>query len=218
MIRHAGYPCEIHQSETNDGYLLELHRIPFGRSAQGVKPVFSGKKRPVVFFQHGLLADSSCWIANGADRSLPFILADAGCDVWLGNVRGSTYSRGHRELDPNTDEKYWRFTWQHMAQSDLPAMINKALRISGKPSLYYVGHSQGTLIAFARLSEDPLFNEKIKLFFALGPVSTLANITSPVRSLVPLVKPVHLGYSLFGGAEILPKKAISQWISAKLHA
>ena len=218
MIKHAGFRCEVYLVETNDGYLLELHRIPFGSSKSDVKPKFTGKNRPVVFFQHGLLADSSCWIANGDRRSLPFILADSGCDVWLGNVRGSTYSRTHKKLDPNSDEAYWRFTWQHMAQSDLPAMINKALQVTGQRSLYYVGHSQGTLIAFARLSEDPFFNDKIKMFFALGPVSTLANITSPVRSLVPLVRPAQIGASLFGGAEILPKKAISQWISAKLHA
>ena len=151
------------------------------------------------------------------ERSLPFILADAGCDVWLGNVRGSTYSRKHKFLDPDANEKYWRFTWQHMAQSDLPAMINTALRVSGQTSLHYIGHSQGTLIAFARLSEDPLFNDKIRTFFAFGPVSTLGHITSPVRALVPLVKPAQFGMSLFGGAEILPKKPISQWISAKLH-
>ena len=217
MIKHAGYPWEVHQAKTNDGYILELHRIPFGRKGS-VKQRFHGRKRPVVFFQHGLLADSACWISNGANRSLPFILADAGCDVWLGNVRGSSYSKKHNKLNPDLDEKYWRFSWQHMSQSDLPAMINKALRVSGQPSLYYVGHSQGTLIAFARLAEDPLFNKKLRLFFALGPVTTLANIKSPVRSLTSLAKPAQLGMLLFGGAEVLPKKAIARWISAKLHA
>ncbi|CAK8690996.1 unnamed protein product [Clavelina lepadiformis] len=218
MIRHAGYICEVHKVETNDGYILDLHRIPFRRdfSAKKQRQPHS-RKRPIIFFQHGILSDSSCWVANGPGRSLPFLLADAGYDVWLGNVRGSTYARDHRSLNPDVDERYWRFSWQEMAQSDLPAMIDRALRESGQKSLYYIGHSQGTLVAFARLSEDPHFNNKIKMMFALGPVSTLADITSPVRSLVPLSKPAHIGLSLFGGLEVMPKKPISKWISAKLH-
>uniref|UniRef100_H2ZL00 Lipase n=1 Tax=Ciona savignyi TaxID=51511 RepID=H2ZL00_CIOSA len=219
MIRHAGYPCEVHNVQTKDGYILTMHRIPYGVTDTSRKGSSRLRlKRPVVFMQHGILADSSCWVANGAGgRSLPYILADMGCDVWLGNVRGSTYSRAHSTLDADVSEKYWRFSWQHMSEQDIPSMVNKALHVSSQRSLYYVGHSQGTLVAFARLAEDPEFNNKIKMLFALGPVTRLANLTSPIKSLVYLNRPAFLGMSMFGGTEVLPKKAISQWITAKLH-
>nr|CAB3263441.1 lysosomal acid lipase/cholesteryl ester hydrolase [Phallusia mammillata] len=219
MIRHAGYPVEVHTATTDDGYILHLHRIPFAQNVPPNQESFGkpSPNRPVVFLQHGILADSSCWIANGAGRSLPYLLADAGCDVWLGNVRGNTYSRSHNKMDAKKDEKFWRFSWQNMADSDLPAMVNKALEVSGHPSLYYIGHSQGTLIAFAKLSEDPEFAKKIRMMFALAPVSTLAHITSPVKSLTFLSKLAHFGLSLFGGTEILPKSSISRLISSKLH-
>lgn len=37
-----------------------------------------------------------------------FLLADQGYDVWLGNARGNTYSKGHIRL-PLDSAQYWNF-------------------------------------------------------------------------------------------------------------
>ena len=50
-----------------------------------------------------------------------------------------------------------------MANYDLPAMLNYVLNVTGREKLFYVGHSQGTLIAFARLSRDHVLADKVLL-------------------------------------------------------
>lgn len=52
-----------------------------------------------------------------------FILADAGYEVWLGNNRGNTYSNTNENYSYN-DKNFWTFSWDEMANIDLPTQIN----------------------------------------------------------------------------------------------
>lgn len=170
LITSKGYPCEDHYALTPDGYWLSLQRITHGKNNTAA----AGK--PIVFLQHGLEDASHTWVINNEVESLGFILADAGYEVWLGNNRGNTYSNTNENYSYN-DKNFWTFSWDEMANIDLPTQINYVLGYTGQKELFYVGHSEGTTQAFAGFQNTTLAS-KIKLFVALAPVATVGHCTS----------------------------------------
>ncbi|KAG7218027.1 hypothetical protein INR49_020690 [Caranx melampygus] len=199
IIRRWGYPAEEHEVVTEDGYILTVNRIP-----QGIKPTAA------VLLQHGLLAAGSNWITNLPNCSLGYVLADAGYDVWLGNSRGNTWSRKHQNLQPDQEE-FWRFSYDEMALKDLPAVVNHILKVTGQEQIYYIGHSQGTTIAFIAFSALPELASKIRLFFGLAPVATVAFTGSPMTKLSVL--PDFLVWDLFGRRDFLPQSHMIEWFA-----
>ncbi|XP_055952419.1 gastric triacylglycerol lipase-like [Argiope bruennichi] len=208
LISSKGYPVEDHVVQTEDGFLLSVQHIPHGKKGcdrhQGSKEV--------VFLQHGLLSASSDWVINFPNESLGFLLADAGYDVWLGNIRGNTYSRRHIKYSPHSDE-FWDYSFAEMGYYDLPAMIDYILNQTGQKQLSYIGHSQGTTSCFAMLSEKTEYNQKIKVFIALAPVTTVGYITSPIRYLAPFTNEFAFLARIIGVREFLPSNALMKFLS-----
>ncbi|XP_063817775.1 lysosomal acid lipase/cholesteryl ester hydrolase-like [Pseudophryne corroboree] len=206
LIRYRGYPSEEYEVVTEDGYILSVNRIP-----HGVK-FLSREPKPVVFLQHGLLADASNWISNFEFNSLGFILADAGYDVWMGNSRGNTWSMKHKTLSPK-EVKFWAFSYDDMAKKDLPAVISFILQKTGQEQIYYIGHSQGTTIGFIAFSTIPQLAKKIKLFIGLAPVATLKNPIGPIT--VSRFIPDCVIEELFGDKAFLLQTQVIKWLAQK---
>ncbi|KAF3823904.1 hypothetical protein GH733_006908, partial [Mirounga leonina] len=207
IISYWGYPCEEYDVVTKDGYVLGIYRIPSGRGCPRATP------RPVVYLQHGLAASATNWICNLPNNSLAFLLADIGYDVWMGNSRGNTWSRKHLKFSPKSRE-YWAFSVDEMANYDLPATINFIVKKTGQEQLYYVGHSQGTTIAFIAFSTNPELAKRIKIFFALAPVITVKYTQSPMKKFTILSREVVK--ALFGDKMFYPHTFFDQFIATKV--
>ncbi|XP_020715809.1 lipase 3 isoform X1 [Ceratitis capitata] len=220
------YPVEAHTVQTTDGYILTLFRIPYSLRTQNAHI----SNKTVLFLQHGLISSSDGWILVGPNQALPYLAADAGYDVWLGNFRGNTYSRRHISRSPEK-HAFWRFSFHELAIYDLPAMFDYVLNTTQSGSLHYVGHSMGTTTIFVLMSLMPWYMERIRTAHLLAPVAyvdhqgaPLTRFTAPILGTPsPLTKALSdnniLGYneflSLFG-AETCANEVVEETICANL--
>jgi len=177
LVLPFGYPLETYPIETSDGFVLRLYRIPYGKT----NSTKYSKDKPVVLLHHGVTLASSSFVCLDPASSMGFYLADAGFDVWMANTRGNTYSRGNR-FNRDTDAAYWYQSMDELALIDLPTQIDEVLRLTGKPSLALVGHSQGCTLPVMLLAMRPEYNEKIWLLTLLGPVTFAEEIRAPFLS------------------------------------
>lgn len=158
MVERGGVPFENHWVTTEDGFILNVHRLP----------QLNSTKSEVMFLMHGLVAASSMFVLYPEKRSAAFFFHSLGFEIWMGNARGNVFSRNHTSLNPDEAE-FWSYSWHEIGYYDLPAMIDYVLEQTGKTELYYIGHSQGVTSVFVLLSERPEYNAKIKIIHAMTP-------------------------------------------------
>ena len=185
MIFLKGYPLEIHNIMTEDGYQLRVYRIPGTKDEENYKE----KVKDPVLFQHGLLDSSDGWVCNSEEKCLPFIMANNNYDVWITNSRGNKHSKYHEAFSP-VGYEFWSFSFHEMGMYDLPAVLDHIYNVNrSKKKIIYIGHSQGTCMMFAALTMKlDYFKEKVKVFVALAPVARVANLKSNFLKFLEKIK------------------------------
>ncbi|CAG9088093.1 unnamed protein product [Plutella xylostella] len=207
LITKYKYPLEIHEVTTEDGYILQLHRIPHGRD----RHTAPRPDRPLALVVHGLTLSSSVFIDTGPGNGLGYILAESGFDVWLANTRGNMYSRRHRRLNPDSllSNDYWDFSWEEVGTFDLPATIDYILKNTKRSRLHYIGYSQGTTAFFVMGAMKPEYNDKIISSHHLAPTVIMEHTDNLLlKALAPLTGSVSTITSLLGIGEFIPNTEI----------
>ncbi|XP_054934126.2 lipase member M-like [Dermacentor andersoni] len=161
LIRYFDYPCEISYVTTDDGYILEVDRVPRGRQGDAAAAEeHNGTRRHPVLFVPALLTGSDIWFLNYPSQSPGFLFADAGFDVWSMNSRESERYSNHLTLTKN-DPEYWKFSFDEIGRYDVAAGVDHVLNATGAERLTVVSLSQGVTIALVLLSTRPEYNDKV---------------------------------------------------------
>ncbi len=128
---------------TRDGWKLAIYRY---RGEDGGAP---------VLLCHGLGINRHDLDAPDEEISVARYLHGRGHDVWVVELRGAGRSRSPRW--PLRRRKPWDFD-DHVHR-DVPAILRHVLDATGAPSLHWVGHSMGGMLAYAALEhyDDALF-------------------------------------------------------------
>lgn len=122
IVERYGFNYSSHQVVTPDGYELTVMHISHKKMAANA---------PVVFMQHGLISSAETFVMN-AENSPAFLLANAGYDIWLGNNRGTIYSRSNTHLNPDKDgAKFFDYSFYELGLYDAPTQLDYVRKATG---------------------------------------------------------------------------------------
>lgn len=125
LFQHVvpNHAVEQHLIETDDGYILSTFRI------KPKNDLTDPNSKPTVLMMHGITADAHTFFSNGEGLALGYLLVENGFDVWVGNNRGSKYSRRHKTLDIHKKE-FWQFSFMELSQHDIPSNFAYIRKVS----------------------------------------------------------------------------------------
>lgn len=209
LMHKRGYPVQVHHVITEDDYILEIDRMPFG--VDGDTPTV----RPPVLLVHGVVSSAADFVINEPDQSAGFLLADRGFDVWLVNSRGTPYSNYHRTLTTK-DPEFWEWSFDEIGRYDLAATIDYITHVTGFLNISLVTWSQGFTEALVLLSTRPEYNAKVNLVVGYAPVANITNIRTPLTVLGPVAELLAGFLHQFTMGGLLTSNTITQFLITSL--
>ena len=80
-------------------------------------------------------------------------------------------------------ERFWAFSFDEMGKYDLPAMLERIKKVTGRKKVNYVGHSQGSVVLFSAVAQlGHEFSRKINKLFALAPAASVSKMNTTFKT------------------------------------
>jgi pimeloyl-ACP methyl ester carboxylesterase len=127
-------PAEITYASTQDGWVLPLRHFP--------------NEGPPVLLMHGMGTNHYNW-DYAEEISLAAYLQSRGWDVWVASMRGDMGSTAPPRRGAST------YSFDDIANYDVPAIIESVLAQSPHEQLFWVGHSMGGMLLYTALTSNP---------------------------------------------------------------
>lgn len=224
IILRSGFKYENHYVSTTDGYITQLVRM--------VNPLADKRKlkQPPVMLFHGGSGSPITYVSASAiqhhpekyprqtsdgpitswNRSLAFMLANNGFDVWLVGTRGAGSPnqghlkyRGPKSIDlsgaapdksrvsflENIDEasEYWNFCMDEIVKFEMPRQIDRVLELTGASKVTLFGYSISPAMTLMLLSQRPSDARKVHNLVSMAPIINSTGINRLNRALCEMV-------------------------------
>lgn len=188
----AGPEPALHWAETRDGVRLALYNY---------RPERPDPRRAPAFLCHGL-GSNRCDLDYPGRQSLAKYLWRAGYDVWLVELRGAGQSS-----KPSFLFGKLRYDWvfDDYIVHDIPASVARVRELTGQPSIHWIGHSMGGMLAYPFLTTCDA--DLVRSCVTVGAPS-VAVVRSPehdaIRGAIRLVKHLPFVPWRHGGRALAP--------------
>lgn len=212
LLDRSHYEYEEHYVVSDDGYITLLVRV--------INPLVerADLRGPPVMLYHGANIDQSAYLLSSSkqhhpefyprydcdgqltssNRSLGFMLANNGYDVWLIGTRGSNelnqgYTndlesvRGNAnfnlteenfELVKKNRKKYWSYGLDEIIKYEIRAQIDEVLRLTGANEVSLLSFSLSTPTTMAFLAANPDYARRVRVYFQMAPAIAADHFTS----------------------------------------
>jgi pimeloyl-ACP methyl ester carboxylesterase len=210
MIVRSGFRYIEYYAVGHDGYITQILNL-INPKADRTK-----LKQPPVLMFHGSHLDSNIFLfahsiqhhpeawprqptdgpITSSNRSLAFVLANNGYDVWLMGGRGSNppnsgwtfNAKYHQSLHPKFRPTplmrsyswlpwYWNYDLDDVIKNEIPVQIDLVRNITGAKEFHVLAYSISTVTTMAFLGENPDYAKRVRTYTQMAPVIAANHFT-----------------------------------------
>lgn len=228
IITRSGYKYTLHEAIADDGYVTQVTRLINPKA----DPRFL--RQPPILLEHGGTIDPTAYIiassiqhhpekwprtvADGPitswNRSLAFMLANNGWDVWLAETRGSNdnnkkrvrsrigetvragaNARKNMTRAESLDElaranTYWSFSQDDIIAHELKSHMDLVLEQTGSKKLHLFTFSLSTPTSLAFFSIRPDYAAKVLGYVSMAPIVSGEGVNSLIKLTLQTLCPI----------------------------